>query len=83
MNPCQVSHISYRTDLEQLDQCLHASNNVLQCTECILKYFICMQGVVARWLQPAYLDREVSGTGLGCRGVALSPWARSLRLRMT
>ena len=39
-------------------------------------YFIYTQGVVARWLLPATLDREVSGTGFGCRGVALCPWAR-------
>ena len=32
---------------------------------------IYMQVVVARWLWPAFADREVPGTGLRCRGVAL------------
>ena len=34
------------------------------------------QGIVAWWLWPATLDREVSRMGLGSRGVVLCPWAR-------
>ena len=41
------------------------------------------QSVVTRWLWPATLDWEVFGTGLGCRGKALCPWARHLTCKCT
>ena len=44
----------------------------------LLKYIysIYMQGVMVRSLWPATLDWKVLGTGLGCHGLALCPWAR-------